>query len=162
MTTTEETSAALTARLLEGPPEEQPDVEEGSGEDQAAWTIGEKQPPKCRDAIWAALFLVHVLAVAIIAFVWGIPALDYVPLDGIEIHLSGVLGLCLLSGLASVVISGLALGIMIHYASVLIQFSVLFSMFTSLVLVVLCAYNGSDGGASEFRQTLSFSIARLH
>lgn len=137
-------AAELTESLLN------PDVEEQVILDEVmprTWTTGEKQPSQFRDVPFAVLFYAQLLVVFGIAIRWGFSALKYEAGDSETVEFSGVLYICLISGLGAVAISALALSFMTQYAQYLVQFCVLFSMFCSLLLVVISGFQDRDGAA---------------
>ena len=38
------------------------------------WTKGEKQPSSCKDPIFAAIFYMQLIAVLVVMFIYGVPA----------------------------------------------------------------------------------------
>ena len=117
-------------------------------EEPRTWTTGEQQPSQYRDVPFALLFLLQLLVVLGLAIGWGFSALKYEPSgDTQPIEFSGFLYICLISGVAALLISFLAIAFMTKYARFLVQFSVLFSMFSSLLLVIIFGFQGSDEAA---------------
>lgn len=138
---------ALTESLLNDEAEEQAILDE---ELPQTLHIGEKQPTQFRDVPFAILFVIQLVVVLSLAIFWGFPALRYgPPEDGNtgDVEFSGILYICLISGVAAAAISALALGFMTRYAHFLVQFSVLFSMFSSLFMVIVFGFQDNDGAA---------------
>lgn len=157
MSVEETNTSALNESLLKGvdPVPFQGDIEEEGGNRglEQAWSTGETQPYKCRDRFWACLFLVQFLGVATLAIVWGIPALNYSYASSSDeapsaIHFGGVICTCLLAGTGALAITSLALTVMIQWSEVLIQISVIFSMVSSVALMVACIFIGEAVGAA--------------
>jgi hypothetical protein len=153
--------ADLTESLLN------PDVEEQAFLDEEippTVTIGEKQPSQFRDVPFAVIFLMQLVVVLFFAIAWGFPALRYgPPTDGDNndtVDFSGILYICLLSSVAAAAISALALSFMTRYAQFLVQFSVLFSMFSSLVMVIVFGFQDRDGAA--FMAFVFFAISACY
>lgn len=130
-----------------------PDVEEQAVLDEEVpetLHIGEKQPSQFRDVCFAILFVVQLVVVLFLAIFWGFPALRYGPPEddnAEEVEFSGILYICLISGLVAAAVSALALSFMTRYAHFLVQFSVLFSMFSSLLMVIIFGFQDNDGAA---------------
>jgi hypothetical protein len=112
--------------------------------------IGEKQPSFYRDVVFALLFVLQLGLVVGVAIFWGFPALRYGPphdTNTEDVEFLGILYICLLSGLAAAGISAASLAIMTRYAHLLVQFSVIFSIFSSLVMMVVFGFRNNDGAA---------------
>jgi hypothetical protein len=138
---------ALTESLLNPDVDEQLILEEDWPQEVQ---VGEKQPPQYRDVLFAVLFILQLLVVIGFAIFWGFPALRYGPPkenNTEDVEFSGILFISLLSGLASFVISAVALSVMTRYAHLLVQFSVLFSIFSSLMMVIVFGFQDKDGAA---------------
>jgi len=111
---------------------------------------GEKQPNQYRDGIFAVLFVLHLGTVCTLGFAWGIPALR----EGMHqsttnthysddtLSLTGVLGLCLVSTVAAIMLIFGALCVMIQYADILIQGSLCLSIGVALVFAIGFAVEG--------------------
>lgn len=138
------TTAELTESLLNPDVEDQVIVEE---ELSPTWTTGEKQPSRFRDAPFAILFYAQLFVVLGLAIGWGFSALKYEGGDSETIEFSGVLYICLISGLVAVAISALALSFMTRFSHYLVQFSVLFSVFCSYLMVIIFGLQDRDGAA---------------
>lgn len=118
-------------------------------EEQAA---AERPPSQYRDVPFAVAFYVHLLVILGIAIKSGFsslhytpPATDYTPPTTVEF--SGLLYIVLIAGVVALLISAGALSIMTRYSQFLVQFSVLFSMFSSLAMAVIFGFH-SQGGAA--------------
>jgi len=116
---------------------------------------GEQQPNQYRDAPFAILFVLHLIAISFFAFAWGLPAFfssessstaDNGTTDD-NLNLAGLLGLCFLSTLAAIGILAGTVAFMIRFAEILIQFSLISSISFSLVFVIIFAINGMVGPA---------------
>jgi hypothetical protein len=135
-------AAELTESLLNPDVKDQVIVDE---ELSPTWTTGEKQPSRFRDASFAILFYAQLFVVFGLAIGWGFAALKYEGENSETIEFSGVLYICLISGLVAVAVSGLALSFMTRFAQYLVQFSVLFSVFCLLLMVIIFGFLGRDG-----------------
>lgn len=125
--------------------------------------VGEKQPSQYRDFPFAVIFILQLVVVFGFAIFWGFPALKNGPPeknDTGDVEFSGILYICLLSGVAAAGICALALSFMARYAHLLVQFSVLFSMFSSLFMVIVFGFQDKDGAA--FVAFLFFCISALY
>lgn len=139
----------LTESLLNSDVEEQLILDEEVPENLH---IGEKQPSQFRDVPFAVAFYAQLIMVTSLAIFWGISALRYGPqTDGAtnndDVEFSGILYICLIAGVLASAISALTLGIMTRYAQFLVQFSVLFSVFSSLLMVLVFGFQDQDGAA---------------
>ena len=118
----------------------------------------EKQPNQYRD-VWAALlFLAAQTGLAYLAFAWGVPALHNSGDDDDgkgsssnqsddSVSFTGLLLLLITSGLAALVISGLALAVLMRAAHQLIQASLLLTVICDLLLAVFFISRGYWIGA---------------
>ena len=160
---TQQQAAAMEAPLLLHVDEEQPLPGTPTAHahtieviDQVA-ARGEKQPDQYRDAPFAVLFVVHLIAISYFAFVWGIPALikgdndddgshSYHPPDGDIVidttSMSGLLGICALSTVACLLVISGMLSVMIRFAEQLIQCSLILSVAFSFLIGLGAALNG--------------------
>lgn len=112
--------------------------------------VGEKQPSQYRDVFFSVLFLLQLVVVLGFAIFWGFPALRNGPPENDyneDVEFSGIIYIVLLSALAATGISAVALSFMTRYAHLLVQFSVLFSMFSSLLMVIVFGFQDKDGAA---------------
>lgn len=115
-----------------------------------SWSKGESQPKECRDAVFALLFLVQLAGIVVIGNVWGIPALKHSGEDFPDtpnVPFGGVLWVILWSFVASIVLSGVALSCMTRFADFVVQFSVLFSISSSLAIMTIFLARGYVGAA---------------
>ncbi|KAL3903384.1 MAG: hypothetical protein SGILL_010466, partial [Bacillariaceae sp.] len=99
----------------------------------------EAQQPEYRDAPFAIAFVLHAMVVAVLAFSWGLQALnasssssssiddDNNGEDDDTIRLSGLLWLCCLTSVVSILVSALSLKVMMHHSETLIQASLIAS-----------------------------------
>jgi hypothetical protein len=103
----------------------------------------EAQQPEYRDAPFAIAFVLQMVVVVFLAFGWGVSALthseedptattandhnDDADVDESSVSLTGLLLLCFLTSLSSIVISAASLQIMTHHAETLIQSSLVAS-----------------------------------
>ena len=105
-----------------------------------SWSKGERQPVKFRDSSFAIVFLAQVTVIVVVGMAWGLPALknkgDDVPSTRTP-HFAGALWIIFWSFLTSIILSGVALLLMARFAENMLKFSVLYSIFSSLVLVVI-------------------------
>merc|ERR1712232_431248 len=97
------------------------------------WTKGEKQPVKCNDPIFAGLFYVQLIAVLVVMFYYGIPAVttssnstDFMP----YVQVASIVGSF------SFILSGLGLLLLMACAELLIKISLFFVVFMSLAWAV--------------------------
>ena len=104
--------------------------------------VGEKQSSHFRDVPFAILFVIQLVVVSSVSISRGFPALKLG-----DIQFSGVLYLSLISSLVAISISALSLAIMTRYAHLLVQLSVLFSIFASLLMVIIFGISDKDGAA---------------
>jgi len=111
------------------------------------WTKGEKQPTQCRDAWAALLFYAQFIAIAVVAGMLGVPAVQKAT-DGSgsyqnsnsTVDYTGLLYASLIAGGCSFGFSALSLFVMSMCPKVLIQISLLFSLVISLLMVVISFY----------------------
>lgn len=150
-------AAELTESLLNLDVEEQAILDE---EMAPTWTTGEKQPSQFRDIPFAVLFYAQLFVVFGLAIGWGFSSLQYEGGDSETVDFSGILYICLISGLGAVAISALALSFMTQYAQVLVQFCVIFSMFCSLLLIIISGFQDRDGAA--FVAFLFFALSACY
>ena len=140
---------ALTESLLNPDVDDQLILEEDWPQELQV-VAGEKQPSQYRDVVFAVLFILQLLVVIGFAIFWGFPALRYGPPEDNnteDVEFSGILIISLLSGLAAFLTSAVALSVMIHYAHLLVPFSTLFSIFSSLMMVIVFGFQDQDGAA---------------
>lgn len=110
------------------------------------WTKGEQQPTQCRDAWAAILFYAQFIAVAVVAGVLGVPAVqkatdtDSFQDSSDAVDYSGLLYASLIAGGCSFIFSALSLFIMSMCPKVLIQVSLLASLLLSLIMVIVSFY----------------------
>lgn len=121
------------------------------------FTKGEVQPKQCRDAWAALLFYAQFIAVTVVCFALGVPAVqravDSVSEDndtggGGEsadggIDYTGLIYSSLIAGGVSFAFSALSLFVMSACPKVLIQISLLFSLLMSLLICALSFYYGN-------------------
>lgn len=126
------------------PPQHQPYVD-STIESQATsmgagqWSKGENQPRRCRDWFWAFLFYAQIGAIIGITVTYTPDA--FVSTNTGEDY-SGVIYATIILGAVAMVLSGLVLFVMIHVASVLIKFALIFS----IVMTLLTAIGGILSG----------------
>lgn len=143
------TPDALTESLLNPDVEEQVVLNEELPE---TLHVGEKQPPQFRDVPFALLFCIQFIVVLSLAITWGFPALRSGPPqdDSSNVEFSGILYICMIAAAVGIAISALTLSIMTRFAQFLVQFSVLFSIFSSLLMVIMFGFQDRDGAAFVF------------
>jgi len=97
------------------------------------WTKGEKQPSSCKDPIFAAIFYMQLIAVLVVMFIYGVPAVttgsnsaDFMP----YVNVAGITG-----GFAFI-FSGLGLLVLMACADLLIKISLFFVVFMSLAWAI--------------------------
>jgi len=98
------------------------------------WTKGEKQPAKCNDPIFAAIFYIQLIAVLAVMFIYGVPAIssenananDFIP----YVKVASIVG-----GFAFI-ISGFGLLILMACAELIIKISLFFVVFMSLAWAI--------------------------
>jgi Plasma-membrane choline transporter len=127
-----------------------------------SWSKGERQPVKFRDSSFAIVFLAQVTVIVVVGMAWGLPALnnkgDDVPSTRTP-HFAGALWIISWSFLTSIILSGVALLLMARFAENMLKFSVLYSIFSSLVLVVISLIQGYSGAAISASCTLLVACA---
>mmetsp|Transcript_56031 Transcript_56031/g.119144 ORF Transcript_56031/g.119144 Transcript_56031/m.119144 type:complete len:497 (+) Transcript_56031:154-1644(+) len=105
------------------------------------WTKGEQQEPKCRDAWAAVLFYGQVIAIASVAGVLGVPAMEKFDStsqtsSSSTVDYTGLIYASLIAGGFSLILSSLSLFVMSCCPKLLIKISLLFSLLMSLLVVV--------------------------
>ncbi|KAL9190529.1 hypothetical protein ACHAXT_000235 [Thalassiosira profunda] len=114
------------------------------------WSKGEPQPPKCRDAWAAALFYGQFIAIAVVAGMLGVPAVEKYNNDSTysegTVDYTGLLYAFLIAGGCSFVLSALSLFVMSMCPKVLVQIALLFSLVMSAVMAVLSFIYGNIVG----------------
>ena len=99
-------------------------------------TQGESQPKQAQDVIWAVLFVIHLLVMAVIMITMGnqysVNVTDY----------SGVVWVVSTCGLTSVGLSSLALGLMMKFATELVKIALFFSVGCSLAMGIFSVMTG--------------------
>ncbi|KAL7539327.1 hypothetical protein ACHAXR_009184 [Thalassiosira sp. AJA248-18] len=114
------------------------------------WTKGEKQPTQCRDAWAAILFYAQFIAIAVVAGMLGVPAVQKAINDDSSAtsyqtsesspDYSGLLYASAIAGGSSFAFSAISLFVMSMCPKVLIQISLLFSLVCSLLMCALSFY----------------------
>ena len=109
------------------------------------WTKGEPQPSQCRDAWAAILFYAQLIGIAVVAGMYGVPAIEKVNDDTSYESLttpdySGLIYASLIAGGSSFGLSALSLFVMSACPKVLIQISLLFSLVCSLLICIVSFY----------------------
>jgi len=117
------------------------------------FTKGEEQPKSCRDAWAAILFYGNMIAIAVVAGMFGVPAIQKYNKDfdqtlgeaitgagDMDIYYQGILYSCLIAAGASFLFSGLSLFVMSCCPKFLIQISLLFSLVLSAVMVAVAFF----------------------
>lgn len=121
---------------------------------EGEWKKGEKQPSACKDSFFAVLFLLHIVAMAIVVGLFGTEALNDV-IAGISSggnanaadeaaadeaaanNFSGYMYAAGIIGALTFAFSSLMLIFMIKFANILIKISLLFSVALSLITALL-------------------------
>ena len=115
------------------------------------YTRGERQARSCRDFPFALLWYTQLIAIIVLAIMWGIPALmtprhhhqeDDDQHDSTYSY-TGLVYFALISGASSIILSGVVIAIFTQFGKHLIQISLLFSVFSSLGMAVLAAIEGN-------------------
>mmetsp|Transcript_25266 Transcript_25266/g.45467 ORF Transcript_25266/g.45467 Transcript_25266/m.45467 type:complete len:502 (-) Transcript_25266:157-1662(-) len=116
------------------------------------WTKGTKQEAKCRDAWAAILFYAQFIAIAVVAGVLGVPALQkatdsYQDPSTNNIDYDGLIYASLIAGGFSILFSAISLFVMSMCPKVLIQISLLASLvFSAPIVVSSFLYGNIVGG----------------
>ena len=127
-----------------------------------SWGKGERQSVKFRDSSFAIAFLAQFIVVVVVGMTWGLPALNDNSDDSPSTwtpHFGGVLWIIFWSFLTSIVLSGVALLLMARFAENMLKFSVFFSIFSSLVFMVICFTQGYIGAGISASCTFLFACA---
>jgi len=123
--------------------------------ESSEFTKGEEQPKACRDAWAAILFYGSVIAIAVVAGILGVPAIQKYNNNAdnsgtfgqeitgnIDIYYEGIIYASLIAGGSSFAFSGLSLFVMSCCPKVLIQISLVFSLVFSGFMVAVSFYYG--------------------
>jgi hypothetical protein len=136
---------------------------------QISWTKGEVQPPVCQDGVWVIMFLLQLTIITALAMAWGVPHFQtghdgehnlYDSDPPIQNNIAGLYLLTASSAVSAMLVAGLVLALLIHYADVLVQASILFNLLLSLVVVIVCATQQATTGA--LLGMLSFAIGACY
>jgi len=104
------------------------------------WKKGENQPAAFRDAPFAVVFVIHVLAIITIVAIYAPETLDQSISGDLDLNMRGYLYVAGATGLLSLIVSSLLVQIMISCASILVKISLLFSVVSSLLLAIFALY----------------------
>jgi len=139
-----ETEENLSATLIDPENLDNPDGE---------WTKGTKQESKCRDAWAALLFYAQFIAIAVVAGVLGVPAVEKATnTDSFndaasQTDYTGLIYASLITGFFSLLFSALSLTVMSMCPKLLIQISLIFSLiFSGLIVVASFLYGNWIAG----------------
>eukprot|EP00543_Licmophora_paradoxa_P005639 CAMPEP_0202445168 /NCGR_PEP_ID=MMETSP1360-20130828/4044_1 /ASSEMBLY_ACC=CAM_ASM_000848 /TAXON_ID=515479 /ORGANISM="Licmophora paradoxa, Strain CCMP2313" /LENGTH=475 /DNA_ID=CAMNT_0049061345 /DNA_START=49 /DNA_END=1476 /DNA_ORIENTATION=+ len=106
------------------------------------WTRGEKQESKCRDPIFAALGWINVIAILVVCAIFGPDAFSETTNQNFE-EFEGYLVAVVITGLFSVVLSGLMLLVMMRIPTLLVKASLIFVVILSGIWAAAAIFTGN-------------------